>query len=228
MDNLAETNDFIDKFEKLYDEVYMKKNPIEIASISKTKKSFFKKEKTEIVYEINDDIDKVYREIKIYLDNILSKQAQDFWTLWRYCQFVRWAEKVFLYKNSINEEGLIYVDSEMTSNEREFVFKFGEGVSVYFKLELLQKNYVKITESAYNEVLTILVTRDYGKKMENKIIVVNGETDLENDSDIYMINGLNMYLNRAIRLTTNEILKNILGEKIYEKVVHIDNGYYPI
>ena len=223
MNNLAETNQFIDLFEKLYDAVYIDRDNnkeeantgnIDPLSAPRKKGLFHKIFKTEnsdqpVVTGISHiDILTAYDAIKDFLDNILSNPAQSFWTIWNICQFVRWAEKVFLYRNE-PETDSIFVDSEMTADEREFMFKVGD-VTLSFKLQLIKKPDIKITESAYNEVITIMVERNFGKQMKTKIISVDSEVELTDDSDIYLINQINRYLNSAIRELMIDIINKIL------------------
>ena len=76
---------------------------------SEAPKSFFSKFKSKAKQVAQDnfgDIDtpeirlsNSYDLVKTYLNDILSNPTQTFWTLWRVCQFLRWAEKVFLYNN---------------------------------------------------------------------------------------------------------------------------------
>lgn len=234
--NYAENNTLIGLFESFYDQIQSHKNDLdelsktikedreEALKKSEEKKSFFDrfKKKEVKIYELPNEFVSSYNEIKNYLDNILSNPAQDFWTLWRLCQFVRWAEKVVLYKNELDSSYYksIFVDSAINADEREFVFDIVEGARVYIKMELVQKPYIKITESAYNEVLTIMVQRSFGKKMENKFVVINGESDLIDDGDIYLINQINKHLNYVIRNTVKAICYDMLYDvnlQLYDK-----------
>lgn len=247
MSNLAETNQFIDLFEKLYDAVYISKGSnnggeesnlgnIETITSAPAKKSIFSKifksdssNNHEAVGLPYNEILTAYEAIKNFLDNILSNPAQSFWTIWNICQFVRWAEKIFLYRND-PETDTIFVDSEMTADEREFMFKVSD-ITLSFKLQLIKKPDAKITESAYNEVITIMVERNFGKQMKTKIISVDSDVDLTEESDIYLINQINRYLNSAIRELMVDIINKIM-EPVSGKVVMaydfkpISKGYY--
>jgi len=227
--NYADNNPFIDLFEKFYDKTQehkidfdniwnnIKEQREKEELMKNEKKSFFDKfKKKEVIkYDLPEDFVASYNDIKNYLDDILSKPAQDFWILWRLCQFIRWAEKVLLYKNDpgyCDAKLTIFVDSAINAEEREFVFTVIPGTKVFIKMELIQKPYVKITESAYNEVLTIIVERSFGKKMENKFVVINGESELLDDGDLYLINQINKHLNFVIRNSIKTIYTEMLSD----------------
>jgi len=249
--NYADNNPLIGLFETFYDQIRSHKSYLDDLSKqieedneekiikSKKKKRFFKWFKKEEIktYELPYDFVASYNEIKNYLNDILSNPAQDFWTLWRICQFIRWAEKVVLYKNELDPDYYksIFVDSAINADEREFVFDIVQGARVYIKMELVQKPYIKITESAYNEVLTIMVQRSFGKKMENKFVVINGESDIVDDGDLYLINQINKHLNYVIRNTVKTICYDMLHDidlNLYDKELftnaleEFSYGYY--
>lgn len=228
MENLD--NKFIELFEDLYDKMYMVQKEEDKADLeivrakeyeklkAKEPKSFFERFKTKTKKVVEDnfgDIDtpevrlsNSYDLVKTYLNDILSNPSQTFWTLWKVCQFLRWAEKVFLYNNDPEKD--LFIDSGMNDDERCIAFTF-ENTFFKIKLQLVKKPEIKLTESAYNEVVTILIQRQYGKKMENKYISVDGYTELVDDSDIYTINQVNRFLNIKLKESFNSILTKILN-----------------
>lgn len=212
MDDLAITNKFIKLFEELYDAKFTDKynkteSDIIVEEKPIQKKGFFwKKEVIEPEPVISPKTQKI-NDIKYYLDDILSKPNQDFWTLWSFCQFVRWAEKVLLYKNNPDNIGTFYVDSQLKDDTREFLINKGD-YKIFIKLQLLSKPNSSLIDQQYNQVITILVTRDFGKKMENKYVVIDGEVELDDDSDLYLVNQINKEINNAIMATVKDIIVN--------------------
>lgn len=238
MDKLSDTNTFIELFENLYDAIYFPKEDtddsreidyiLEAPKKKKTILSLFKKEEVIEKKEetlANPIIDAAFMEVKKYLDNILSNPSQTFWTLWKVCQFVRWAEKVFLYDNDPKAIGPIYVDSEMNEGERNFVINI-VNTTIKFKLQLIEKPKYTIDEEKYSQVINIHIDRNYGKKMQTKITILDGETDIADDSDLYLINQINRYINLALKLTFDKIIKRITPEGY--KAPEISKGYYSL
>ena len=215
MDNLAERNKFIDLFEAMYDALFTY-TPVEEPEEKEDKKSFSLFKRNKIIEEPKKTkrevyLENVYFELKNYLDNILSNQSQEFWTLWRVCQFIRFSEKVLLYKNDPN--GTFFVDSEMNADERAFVIRFND-TEIQFKLQLLPRmNIGTITseDSKYTEAITILVNRMFGKEMKTKIVIVDKYTDLADDSDVYLINQINKYLNFCMFYMFTDILNGFMS-----------------
>ena len=109
----------------------------------------------------------------------------------------------------------------MNDDERCIAFTF-ENTFFKIKLQLVKKPEIKIAESAYNEVITILIQRQYGKKMENKYISVDGYTELVDDSDVYTLNQVNRFLNQKMKEAFNAILAKILNVKNTEGVNLLD------
>ena len=101
----------------------------------------------------------------------------------------------------------------MDADERCIMFTFANTV-FKIKLQLISKPEVKITDSAYNQVITILIQRQYGKKMENKYISVDGYVDMMDDSDMYTLNQVNRFLNIKLRNAFNAVLGKLLDAKV--------------
>lgn len=221
MENLD--NKFIELFEDLYNKKYELDNgdvekPIETEkpTVVAEPKSFFgkfKKAAQDLAVADTPEIrlSNSYDIVKNYLNDILSNPSQTFWTLWQVCQFLRWAEKVFLYDNDPEKD--LFIDSAMDADERCIMFTFANTI-FKIKLQLISKPEVKITDSAYNQVITILIQRQYGKKMENKYISVDGYVDMIDDSDTYTLNQVNRFLNIKLRDAFNAVLAKLLDAKV--------------
>jgi hypothetical protein len=229
MNNLAENNKFIELFEKLYDIIYLGADineenvgSVDTVELSRSKFKLFKKKEEPVVKAVAP-LDIAIQAINDYLESLLSNPSQTFWTLWKLCQFIRWAEKIFIYDNNPESDYTIFVDSEMNESIRKFVIKF-TNITIQFKLELIEKPNYTLTEDKYSQVITINVTRDYGKKMNTKLVVVDSEADIADDSDLYLINQINRYVNVAIANTISYI-KECIYPKEYNNKVTV-KGYY--
>jgi len=216
-------NKFIELFEDLYNKKYEldngdieKSEEVEKPVVVAQPKSFFGKfKKAAQDFAVVDTpevrLSNSFDIVKNYLNDILSNPSQTFWTLWQVCQFLRWAEKVFLYDNDPEKD--LFIDSAMDADERCIMFTFANTV-FKIKLQLISKPEVKITDSAYNQVITILIQRQYGKKMENKYISVDGYVDMMDDSDMYTLNQVNRFLNTKLRDAFNAVLAKLLDAKV--------------
>lgn len=232
MENLAENNKLIELLEDLYDAKYLKKEEDSKSKLDKemeeidnniqtlkkcSKFNWFKKTVKEVANDYTNPnknvIDAYYNLIDYVNKNILSKPNQDFWTLWKFCQFVRYSEKIFLYENNPEAEQRIYVDSAMKNDEEPAFTITTCKYRIFIKLQLISKpnlGLANFTESAYNQVITIMVNRNYGKKMSSKYIVIDGEVELEDDSDQYLINQINKDINYSIQNTIVDIVETLL------------------
>ena len=231
MDKLADTNKFIELVENLYDAKFLNNNVDDAEEEKPAEKikpgllDIFKK-KEPPVEAPPDVVLLVYNELKKYLDNILSNPSQTFWNLWQICQFIRWAEKVFLYNNDPDKENSIFVDSEMNADERHFKITLPD-VNIFFILKLVKIPNATLVGKQYSEVISIKIERNYGKKMNTKIQVVDGDIELADDSDLYLLNQINRYINTAIRTLFIVVASNIVGEEIVNNNP-IVNGFYGV
>lgn len=215
------------KFIELFEDLYNKKYQLDSGTVDKVEEkeepvqteqpkrffSRFKKAAQDFTVINTPDVSlcNSFDTLKTYLNDILSNPSQTFWTLWQVCQFLRWAEKVFLYDNNPDKD--LFIDSAMDADERCIMFTFANTV-FKIKLQLVSKPEVKLTEPAYNQVITILIQRQYGKKMENKYISVDGYADMIDDSDLYTLNQVNRFLNIKLREAFNSILGKLLESKV--------------
>lgn len=158
------------------------------------------------VYKIShpllDDLRKQENELE---SNISGNLKIDFKTLWDYCQFIRFAEKILNYKNDTS--GIIYVDSTMYDiEERRIVFNFTDsGISYYLKLT---RDRDPITSDRLH-ITNLIITRNYGKKLRNEFIIVNNNVKYHDDSDFYLI--------RDTVKNMNETMVNEM-KSIYNKI----------
>jgi hypothetical protein len=118
--------------------------------------------------------------------------AYSFNSLWQYCQYIRFMEKCFFYKNDPENE--LYVDSDIDDmNMRSFKIK-GDSFDILFKL-------TKEKDIATNEPIKILqlkVQRNYGRKLLNQFNIVNEDIKLNDISDKYLIESIEKMIIRNI------------------------------
>lgn len=238
-------NKFIELTENLYDarikynstydqrlaEIEQEKKELEASINNKSWFSKFKKKEEEPITSVSPDLlayQNAYNEIKNFFNDILSNPSQTFWTLWQVCQFVRWAEKIFIYDNDPEKKSDIFVDSEMNSDERQFKISTSK-FNLFVILRLVKRPNASFAEKQYNEVISIKIERLYGKKMESKLQIINGETDGLDDSDLYLISQINYTIHKALRSLFESVLLAV-GGKLYTDDNNFPNvlnwGYY--
>ena len=103
--------------------------------------------------------------------------------MWQFCQFIRFAEKVFFYHNDIDK--CFYVDSEMNDLvKRDFkITDLDNKVDIIVSME---KKKETLSDDTLN-VLRISVKRNYGKQMINEFTIVNDFVKTKDDSDKLLI-----------------------------------------
>lgn len=123
-----------------------------------------------------------------------------------FCDFIRIAEKILVYNNDISEK--LFVDSSVDESEKKMVIKFNDDKII---LSILLKKLNGLN------VIDIKVTRDFGKKMVNTILIVDGHVDYKDDSDLYLINSINNILCKYVRETYEGIIQRLKVQYIEEE-----------
>lgn len=110
-------------------------------------------------------------------------ESVNFLSMWQFCQFIRFAEKVFFYHNDIDK--CFYVDSEMNDLvKRDFkITDLDNKVDIIVSME---KKKETLSDDTLN-VLRISVKRNYGKQMINEFTIVNDFVKTKDDSDKLLI-----------------------------------------
>ena len=167
---------------------------------------------TTYTIQINKNAESVKKEIEKFIDNLSNKDSIEFDTLWDYAQLLRWAEKVIFYKNDIIN--YIYSDSEMNSlDKRKFLIQNDE----YMMIFSLEKQEISIfdtyTDKEFVEVIKIEIRRKFGKELSNTFVIINRDVKFEDDSDLYLINTINLLLKKSIINSFQEIVDIIDSEK---------------
>lgn len=110
----------------------------------------------------------------------------NFFSLWQFCQFVRFAEKVFFYRNDPDKR--LYVDSDMNNlSKRAFkITKKDEQVEIYCNLEKVEDpiNHKNIS------VIRLKVQRMFGKQMVNEFTIVDDYVKSKDSSDSLLIDNV--------------------------------------
>ena len=171
------------------------------------------KKKVEKVYHYIPIIDEYYNSAKSLATNPLI-----FNITWQYCQFIRWAEKVVFYKNTIDKK--IYVDSAIDDLDCRLLVYTEDDVQIRFKLEkVLNPQYIPNTLSdvlsmgnktpQYFKSMKIYVERLYGKKLVNHLTIIDDNNDFKDFSDSLLIESIEHKLFLAYEETVKEIFNLI-------------------
>lgn len=111
--------------------------------------------------------------------------------LWKFCQFVRYAEKVIFYKNDTNCK--LYVDSKLDEKYKmKFSLNLFDDVSSIFELERIKER------DKYLEVINITINREYGKQMMDRFVIVDRDVKYNDSSDILLMNTINRELRQSV------------------------------
>lgn len=159
--------------------------------------------------EIITTMDIVNSDIKTFLSEQLEKEDSiSFSILWKYCQFIRWVEKTCFYKNDLTKT--VICDSPMYSDgteedERKLIIQSSD---VIIKLSLKKTrndqtpSILDINDtnaySIYFKIINIDIKRKYGKMLNNKFTVVDGQTTIRDNSDEYLIRTVNKIVKDSI------------------------------
>ena len=215
MNDILMYNRYINLFSKLYNYISSNKNKSidDIPGIkeyyAKYKKPFRKlkiddyDKQVFIQYSVRKELDEFIAE-ECMIDNLLS-----FSSLWQFCQFVRYAEKVVFYKNTLDQK--LYVDSEM-ADVKTRIFAITDNDTEYkFKLE-------KVIEPISQEeckVITLNICRQYGKEMNNIFTIVNEDIRFNDQSDEYLINTVNLILEDSIKHVLKDCVEQLLNVMLW-------------
>ena len=213
MNDILMYNKYINLFTKLYNYAISSKDksfediPGLIEYYSEYNKPFKKKH---IINEYDKQVfikKTIMKELEEFIDEECSMDdIVSFSSLWQFCQFVRYAEKVVFYKNALDRH--FYVDSDMLDvKERLFVIEQKNLDSTYkFKLE-------KVVDSITKEeckVITLNICRHYGKEMSNIFTIVNEDIKINDQSDQYLITTINLILEKTIKNVLRDCVEQLV------------------
>lgn len=194
----SQNNMFLSLIYDLYDHVNFPKQE-NIITMQK-KKRFFKKE----IIKYDSELEHVKEKIELFKSTLLTT-VPDFNTLWDFCEFIRVCEKIFFYPNMPENSLYVEVDLNKTvSGVRKFRYKVNSdcvNAELRFTLE---------RDILGSDILSIVVVREYGLKMNNSYKVVDGNLQYPDSSDLYLINEINFILKDCIYNTFLSMVKLIL------------------
>lgn len=210
MNDILMYNRYINLFSKLYNYIISNKNKA-IDDIPGLKEYYQNHKKPFKKIKIND-YDKcrfIHDSVRKELDEFIAEECINdnllsFNSIWQFCQFVRYAEKVVFYKNTPDNK--LYVDSNMV-DVKERIFTVTEFDTLYkFKLE-------RVVEPITKEeckVITLNVCRQYGKEMNNIFTIVNEDIKFNDQSDEYLINTINLILEDSMKHVLKDCVEQLL------------------
>lgn len=156
---------------------------------------------------VNVGAREAYEKAKKFSDG-LSVQSLDLTTINQFCDFIRVIEKCLFYINDTDSR--LFVDSGLEDTTKVLIYKSDE---MQFKIET--KSIKDPTQhNTYREVLQIDVKRLYGKQMVNTFTVVDRDVKYNDDSDLYLINTLNLVLLSNMKSIYQSALERVYKLKV--------------
>ena len=151
--------------------------------------------------------DKAVEQFRVLIDHFRmtavrldAEETGLFWNIWDIAVFVRYAEKLLLYDNELDQR-LFYVDSAMDAKEQKLVIDKPQ-YTIYIRLE---ERFLEDTKETI-EVKHIKVKRKIGKKMENDFVIVNDNPKFNDDSDSYLLYQIENLLRETMIKTLDKII----------------------
>jgi len=127
-------------------------------------------------------------ELKVFINKEMTNTFDmvNFKSMWQFCQFVRFAEKVFNYIN--RPERKLYVDSDMNDlSKRSFKISTDDKtMDIFCFLE-------KVNEPINKKnicVIRLKIQRKYGKQMMNEFTIVDDFVKSKDTSDSMLIDNI--------------------------------------
>lgn len=170
----------------------------------------------------------LYKEIRNFIERTLCEDSDiplTFRTIWEFCDFVRWAEKALFYDNSLSTR--VIVDSVMgagiiNDDPKVIVFRTIRSNDVDIKLELkkMKVNQESILNldtgvTTTSKIITIEVSRHFGKNMKSKYVVVDENVNYKDLSDIYLMNTINKIIKDCTIAVFREVIFEIENQLIF-------------
>ena len=193
-------NDFLGHVYDLFEAVYLE--PEENYKVEEIIEGKIFKRKKKI--KVNERAEKAYEKACIFARG-LQLNPPSFVSLFDFGTFVKCMEKVFFYKNDLTARTCC--DSNLQDKTtRNLIFNLNDIVLI-LKLEKLNRT---------DEYITILVKRNFGKKMESKYIVKNAELQYNDCNDLMLTNSINILLSNLIYEYFMMIIDKIYNKKILD------------
>ncbi|MCM1215927.1 MAG: hypothetical protein NC548_15580 [Lachnospiraceae bacterium] len=198
MNQQMHSNEFLEIIYALYDHVrFGKKERVEE---TRSKFSFFNKK------EIHDpELDRLVEKSDQLLSSIKATPPS-FDRLWDFCEFIRTIEKIFFYNNSVENTWYIEYDINNPKEDRKFCYKTKNK----------EIRFILTHDIFSSDIISIHILRNYGKKMETKYSIADGQMNYPDYSDLYLINEINRILMDHIHDTFKSVVKLIIKNKLDE------------
>lgn len=172
--------------------------------------------------ESKTNLDHILSQAKEYLKNVFGKDKDEekqlnFFGIWNYCQFVRWAEKTCFYHNDLTRaiivDSPIYTETDENGTQKRILIIQNQDTIIKLELQLIKNSGsildLNSIDNIYKKIIILDIKRSYGKLMNNKLIVVNGETAIRDNSDKYLILTVKQIIIKMIKDHFIELLKFI-------------------
>lgn len=218
-------NDFINNFDNCLKEAL---NPIteipkedkkDFSLINLFKKKEVKDDRKDIIAKQRYLNQSVYRNYCLTRINDCNG-APSYELLWSFCQFIRYAEKVIFYHNTL--ESTIYVDSDLLDFEKRAMKITTKDTDISLILKKVENPADRYTPF---KVINLEIKRHFGKEMLNKFTIVNGEVKYNDSGDIALITIINQLLINVMEKAVKEIFDMIYQDIDYKKntIEYIEN-----
>lgn len=146
-------------------------------------------------------------ELKMYLNNLqqdLDNHPNWFSMLYNYGCFLRYAEKIIMYKNDPEYNDIC------SENKDKDIFLLIKTDDFKSKISITKSELPDINTGAFLDLINIEIIREFGKKMKNEFKFISGEEPkFNNDSDRILFDGYKKILNRMITDNFYKILDSV-------------------
>lgn len=214
MQLLGETNEFIHHMYHVFEKTYFPlSEDIEVKTKKRKLFEMIVSEDGTVTKTVNIGLNNAIEEAERFIESI---DLISFENLCNFCDFIRVAEKIVFYKNTADMT--LFVDSAVSDKEKKLVL---HDKDVTISLQLHQEDIGLNRNSIFGSkednkanIIRINVDRAYGKNLQNKFFVVDTIAEYNDDSDVFLINSINILLKRHIKETFLYIIHKIEGKEL--------------
>lgn len=147
--------------------------------------------------------DRIFRESIYYLEEDINLYDW-FSMLYNYGCFLRYAEKIIMYKNDPEYNDIC------SENKDKDIFLLIRTDDFKSKISITKTELPDINTGAFLDLINVEIIRDFGKKMKNEFKFISGEEPkFNNDSDRILFDGYKKIINRMIADNFHKILDSV-------------------
>lgn len=161
-------------------------------------------------FEVNIDKYKQIERCEEFVASMVN-HSPDFNELFEFGSFIKYMEKVFFYKNDSNAD--VCCDSNIDDKNHRIIVFQSDDIKISIDV-------VKATSN----IITLTVTRFYGKNMINTYKIIDREVELRNDSDKTLMNHVVQLISNYMVAFMLTIIYAIINKKI-DKINPIEFEY---